>query len=209
MRVKGTDNDTLGLSGKAILLMASDCNTQPLGRQRATDALVRTCIQDFGYALADLPRGQAFFTHINGYICTLHGLDRNQIRETDLLTIWINGCIPGIQDDPVFVMLAPNLVDQAICLTNPVCALNRNEILTTTLVDNAMHPEKKLVTPCTIPSDNIAILRNSPVQCQRLVRRIEEIGCVSALMGASVAVLDPTTQGLHRDPQQEGGTQQY
>jgi hypothetical protein len=57
VRVCGADNDALGLYLKAALLMACDHNTQPLGRHRATDKLVRTCIQDFSCAPADLPWG--------------------------------------------------------------------------------------------------------------------------------------------------------
>jgi hypothetical protein len=203
VRVNGAHNDTLDLYLKAALLMACDYSTQPLGRQRATNALMRTCIQDFGCAPADLPWGQTSFSHINACACILYKLCTEEIKETGLFTIWICGCIPGTRDEPVFAALAPNLVEQAICLTNPIHALDGDVMLKAILVDHAVRPEDRLVRPSAQPADHFAVLRSLPVQYHRIVRRITEIACVSALKGASTAVSNPRARGRHRDPRQE------
>jgi hypothetical protein len=104
--------------------------------------------------------------------------------------------IPGTREAPIVATLAPVLVEQAMCLVNPVQAHDRDGVITTILVDNAMRPEDRLVSAGRLhATDHLAVPRTSPVQCRKVVRRIAEIACVSAFKGAQAAVTDPTAQG--------------
>jgi hypothetical protein len=205
VRVDGREEDALGLYLKAVFLMSTDYNTAPIGRRRPTNALMETCIQDFGCSPAGLPYGQAYFSHMRGCVSTLYGLRRPAIKQSDLLTVWINGCIPGTRDDPVFLPLATNLVEQAICLANPIHAFdNMGHVLQVVLIDNAFHQEKKLVQPSPETTDTLSILGNKPVRCQWLLRRIEEIARTNTITGATVKGVQaiasgPIQQDQHQD----------
>jgi hypothetical protein len=185
VRVHGRDSDTLGLYLKAAILIAADYNTEPVGRYMARNALVNTCVKDFGCSVADVPWGKAHFTHLYGCAVPLYRPVTNSIKQSELLTIWIKGRIPGTQDTPLFVPIASNLVEQNISLVNPVIALDgRYGPLRLVLIDNAMHNEELLSSPELEPCDIHTILKDMPVRCLRMIRRIEEMACTVASTGA-------------------------
>jgi hypothetical protein len=173
--------------------MAADYNTEPVGRQRAVDALADTCVKDFGCPPADLPWGQDYFFHMCGCAVRLYRLHGDTIRQSDLLTVWINGYIPGTRAEPVFSPIAPNLVEQGISLVNPIIALDlEGDPLRVVLIDNAAHADEVFSQPGPDSVDALEILKSTPVKYQQLVRRIGEVACAVAFMGAQAAASRPT-----------------
>jgi len=76
---------------------------------------------------------------------------------------------------------------------NPISALDLDgDPLRVVLIDNAMRADEVLSRPGPDPVDALEILRSTPVKCQRLVRRIEEVACAVASMGAQAAASRPT-----------------
>jgi hypothetical protein len=101
----------------------------------------------------------------------------------------------------VFSPIASNLVEQGFSMVNPLHTLDFDgDPLRVVLIDNAAYSDEVLTTPGRDQVDTLATLGGTPLRCQRMLRRIDEVAFAHTSMGARAVVSRPTQPVQHQDP---------